>query len=496
MASTSSSPDKLLEEHKAAVARIQKQVKHFHDNKKQFRVYHGSTSSTRPLSFTRDSIVDTSDMNRLFPVDLATMTVKAEPKVPMDALAEHCLKHGVVPKIVMEFKGITAGGGYSGFSAESSMFRYGLFNNTVSDIEIVLGDGELDTASRTYNQDLLEHAAGSLGTFGIVTLLTIELIHAKPFIRVDTSLLESVTRVHEIFEESTKDDSIDYIDGVYFAKGRIGVMLGRFIDAPPPEAKAKVLKKMQVHWFADTVEEALDKKPTLENPHPIYMRTVDYLFRYDHGAFWGGKLAFKHFHVPENSLTKRLADPFLDSRTCYHALHKSGLANEYLVQDFGIPASTVCEFVEFVSDSLPELMMFLSPVRTARELGLTSRFNPRVAEVADQRIFAVGVYGRGPRDPKAFYELNRKLELRSAELLGAKLLYARTYYTEDEFWLIYDKPTYDEMRKKYRAEGLPSVFDKLKADMGTGAGRRRPVRGIVETMWDKAIGNKNYLLKK
>ena len=73
--------DKLLEEHSAAVKRIQEQVKYFHDNKKHFRVYHGSTSSTRPLQFQRDSIVDTSDMDRLFPVDLETMTVKAEPKV-------------------------------------------------------------------------------------------------------------------------------------------------------------------------------------------------------------------------------------------------------------------------------------------------------------------------------------------------------------------------------------------------------------------------------
>ena len=73
--------EKLLEEHQAAVKRIQEQVKYFHDNKKHFRVYHGSTSSTRPLQFQRDSIVDTSDMDRLFPVDLETMTVKAEPKV-------------------------------------------------------------------------------------------------------------------------------------------------------------------------------------------------------------------------------------------------------------------------------------------------------------------------------------------------------------------------------------------------------------------------------
>ncbi|KAL3957205.1 hypothetical protein ACCO45_007783 [Purpureocillium lilacinum] len=453
---------KLLEEHKAAVARIQKQVKHFYDNKKHFRVYHGSTSSTRPLQFQRDAIVDTSDMGRLFPVNLETMTVQAEPKVPMDALAAHCLAKGVIPKIVMEFKGITVGGGYSGFSGESSMYRYGLFNNTVSDIEIVLGDGSLETASRTHNADLLEHAAGSLGTFGIV----------------DLQLVEDVTKAHDIFEAATLDDAIHFIDGVYFRKGRIAVMFARFVDkAPSPD---KVLKKMQVHWFADTIEDILDKRPTAEKPTSIYMTTTDYLFRYDHGAFWGGKLAFKHFHVPQNSLTRRLADPFLDSRTCYHALHKSGLANEYVVQDFGIPASTVTEFISYAP----------------RDIGLSSRFNERVAEVADQRIFAVGVYGRGPRDPKAFYELNRKLELRSAELLGAKLLYARTYYTEDEFWLIYRKDIYEEMRKKYKAETLPTVFQKLQADMDTGAGKRRPVRGILETMWDKVTGNKEYLLKK
>lgn len=457
---------KLLEEHKAAVVRIQERVKHFYDNKKQFRVYHGSTSSTRPLSFKRDQIVDTSDMDRLFPVNLETMTVQAEPKVPMDALAAHCLKHGVVPKIVMEFKGITVGGGYSGFSGESSMYRYGLFNNTVSDIEIVLGDGTLETASRTHNEDLLEHAAGSLGTFGIVTLLTIELIRATPYVRVDLQLMTDVPTTHQVFEKATKDESIHFIDGVYFRQGKIAAMFGRFVDAPPPGHK--ILTRMQVHWFADTIEDGLKKKPTSEKPIALYMNTEDYLFRYDHGAFWGGKLAFKHFHVPENALTRRLADPFLDSRTCYHALHKSGLANEYVVQDFGIPSSTVTEFISYVNETLPELQIFLAPCKAPNEIGLSSRFNPRVSEISDQRIFAVGVYGRGPRDPKAFYDLNRKLEIRSAELMGAKLLYARTYYTEDEFWLIYDRTKYEEMRKKYNAESLPSVFDKLKADMGTG----------------------------
>lgn len=56
------------------------------------------------MQFERDAIVDTSDMHRIFPVDKEKMTVKAEPNVPMDVLAAHCIAQGVIPPIVMEFK--------------------------------------------------------------------------------------------------------------------------------------------------------------------------------------------------------------------------------------------------------------------------------------------------------------------------------------------------------------------------------------------------------
>lgn len=106
------------------------------------------------------------------------------------------------------------------------------------------------------------------------------------------------------------------------------------------------------------------------------------------------------------------------------------------------------------------------------------------------------MYGRGPRNHQKFIDLNRKLELKASELLGAKLLYARTYYTEEEFWTIYRRDTYEEMRRKYRAETLPNVYDKLKADMGYWR-KKRAVRGILETMWDvKVKKRREYLLKK
>ena len=93
----------------------------------------------------------------------------------------------------------------------------------------------------------------------------------------------------------------------------------------------------------------------------ISLRLEDYLFRYDHGVFWGARLAFKHFHVPQNNFTRLIAERFLDSRTCYQALHHSGLAGEYIIQDFVLPSSKVNEFLSYVRLRLPEIQIFLCP---------------------------------------------------------------------------------------------------------------------------------------
>lgn len=49
----------------------------------------------------------------------------------MDRLVEETLKYGLIPPVVMEFPGITVGGGYSGTSGESSSFKHGFFDRTL-----------------------------------------------------------------------------------------------------------------------------------------------------------------------------------------------------------------------------------------------------------------------------------------------------------------------------------------------------------------------------
>lgn len=96
-----------MEAHQAAVAAIRTRVQSFFAHQKPFRIYHGSTSSTRPSQYTKDNIVDTSGLTHVLKVDAEKKTVLTEPNVPMDALVSATLKHNLVPPVVMEFPGIT-----------------------------------------------------------------------------------------------------------------------------------------------------------------------------------------------------------------------------------------------------------------------------------------------------------------------------------------------------------------------------------------------------
>ncbi|KAH8799306.1 hypothetical protein F5884DRAFT_811396, partial [Xylogone sp. PMI_703] len=68
----------------------------------------------------------------------------------------------------------------------------------------------------------------------------------------------------------------------------------------------------------------------------------------------------------------------------------------------------------------------------------------------------IGLWGRAPRDMDAFVQQNRRLESKLAELGGRKALYSHAYYTEQEFWQIYNQAWYENLRQRYSATTLPT----------------------------------------
>ncbi|RBR09156.1 uncharacterized protein FIESC28_10006 [Fusarium coffeatum] len=175
----------VMDTHKEAVLCIAEKVRNFHDRDEPFRLYHGSTNSTRYSGRYADNVVDTSELKNIFEVDSSKKTVLVEPNVSMEALVDATLPHGLVPLVVMEFLAITVGGGFSGTSGESSSFRYGAFDATINSIEIILADGTVSNPSKYDRQDLFWGAASGFGTLGVVTLLEMQLKDAKPFVELN-----------------------------------------------------------------------------------------------------------------------------------------------------------------------------------------------------------------------------------------------------------------------------------------------------------------------
>src|SRR5664279_6298196 len=116
--------------HNTKIQLLSESIEEFFKDKKSFRVFHGSTNSTRVLTFKQDAMIDISDLNEVLSIDAKNKTAIVEPNVPMDELVKATLRHGLIPPIVMEFPGITVGGAIQGNGGESSSFKWGAFNQT------------------------------------------------------------------------------------------------------------------------------------------------------------------------------------------------------------------------------------------------------------------------------------------------------------------------------------------------------------------------------
>jgi FAD/FMN-containing dehydrogenase len=460
-----------MDAHQSAVAAIAARIQQFHATKTPFRVYHGSTSGTRKSQRRRDNTVDTSSLNRVLNVDTAKMTVLVEPNVPMDALVDATLQHGLVPPVVMEFPGITVGGGFSGTSGESSSFRYGAFENTVNWIEIVLPNGDVARASKTEKPDLFWGAASSFGTLGVVTLLEVQLRDAKRYVELTYRHVKAFDDVVSVLQaESTHDTTNDYVDAITFSLDSTVICTGRLVDTLPQGVFPRQFLRARDPWFylhAQDIEKRLQRHGTPSTAVEVdYIPLVDYLFRYDRGGFWGARYAFRYFITPFNRITRFLLNPFMHTRVMYRALHQSGLSDFQVVQDVGIPYPNATEFAHWLDQHLSIYPLWLCPLLVRREFpdsrhGLHAEFGDPSAP----NMLNFGVWGPVSFNRRECVAANRALEQTVHRLGGKKWLYAHAYYTEDEFWAHYDRKSYDALRAKYGADYLPSVYDKAKVDV-------------------------------
>ena len=494
-----------LEEHRKEVENIAASVRSFYARKEKFRIYHGSTNSTRKSASGRDpeKIVDTSRLSHVIHVDTEAQTALVEPNVPMDRLIEETLKYGLIPPVVMEFPGITVGGGYNGTAGESSSFKDGFFDRTLNWVEMVLANGEVITASDNINFDLFRGAAGAVGTFGVTTMVEIQLRQATRYVETIYHPVTSIKQAIDVLQDFTlRPGEFDYIDGIMFSKTKGAIVTGRMMDTLRLDVNVQRFSNAKDPWFYLHVRDRISKH---EEASVDAIPLPDYLFRHDRGGFWVGQESFNYFPgVPFNKFTRWFLDDFLHTRMLYTALHASGKSEQMIIQDLALPHESVVEFVDHIENLLGIWPLWLCPLKQSPRPTMHPHLNEYEADGKTLRpMLNIGLWGTAPPTHEGYIRANRAIETTLQELRGMKWLYAQTYSPEDAFWADFDKDWYNGLRQKYHATTLPDVYEKVKVDFeaerrskeGAGYGQKLvdmwPFAGLYGIV--RAIDSGNYL---
>lgn len=470
-----------MEHHTTIVDTIASEARRLYKLNESYRVFHGSSNSTRPRHGPGQNVIDISMLRNVLSVNVTEKTCLVEPNVPMDRLVEATMAYGLVPPVVMEFPGITAGGGFSGTSGESSSFRHGFFNATINWVEMILGNGDVVKASRTEHSDLFHGAAGAVGTLGTTTLLEVRLVEAQKFVKTTYQKVEDVAMAITEIRKHTANVDIDYVDGIMYSNDHGVIITGQLTNVKPADYQAQTFSDAADPWFYLHVREKTQHLGSLSSVIE-YIPLNEYLFRYDRAGFWVGRQGYSYFKIiPFSKFFRWLLDDYSHTRTLYHALHASGVSSQFVIQDLALPYERAEEFIGWVDRELHVWPLWLCPLAPcnmpsfhpvtakigAKGVQTLQDVDPSMSskEAMSQPMLNIGVWGWGPQNYGDFVIKNRALEKQLTRLGGRKWLYAHSYYDEEEFWKLYGRSWYEALRNKYFAAKMPTVFDKVTVDV-------------------------------
>ena len=414
--------------------------------------------------------LDASGLDQVLSIDPVSRTADVQAMTTYERLVDATLAHGLMPLVVPQLKTITIGGAVTGLGIESSSFRSGLPHESVQELEVLTGAGEIVVAGPSgENSDLFHAFPNSYGTLGYALRLVIDLEPVHPFVRlrhVRFANLEALTEaIADIVRTSAYGgEPVDFLDGTVFGADEAYLTLGSWSDTAP--------------YTSDYTGRRIYYR-SIRSRETDYLTVRDYLWRWDTDWFWcsrafGAQNRLVRALWPKRWLRSdvyaKLVRWEAHTRVAARVDHWRGRPRqERLVQDVEIPLHRAAEFLAWFLREVPIAPVWLCPLRL-RGTGATTALAdqgvggpwPLYPLHPDQTYVNVGFWSTVPipaggRDG----EVNRLIERAVADHDGHKSLYSESYYSPEEFWALYGGAVYREVKTRYDpATRLLDLYDK------------------------------------
>ena len=425
----------------------------------------------RPRSGVDVPGLDVSGLSGVLAVDPVGRTAEVQGMCTYEDLVDATLPHGLMPLVVPQLRTITLGGAVTGLGIEATSFRNGLPHESVLEMDVFTGVGEVVTCRP--GDDLFDAFPNSYGSLGYATRLRIRLVRAPAYValrhvRFDDAALLAKTVARVVDAREHDGTRVDGLDGVAFGPGEYYLTMATWAEDVASTGSTSDYTGQKV--FYRSIRE---RETDLLTIH-------DYLWRWDTDWFWcSGAFGVQH------PVVRRLWPRRWRRSDVYHRLvgldRRFGIADrldrragrpqrERVIQDVEVPVERLAEFLDWFDEAVGMRPVWLCPVvSTGSTNEGTSSTNDRgrpwpTYPLDPGRTYVnVGFWGTvhvGPDAPGS--PLNRAIEQRVHELGGHKSLYSEAFYDRDTFDRLYDGAHLAAVKARYDPEDrLTSLYDKV-----------------------------------
>jgi FAD/FMN-containing dehydrogenase len=390
--------------------------------------------------------LDTSGLTHVIAVDPEARTADVAGMCTYEDLVAATLPHGLAPLVVPQLKTITLGGAVTGLGIESTSFRNGMPHESVLELDILTGAGEVLTASPGEHADLFRAFPNSYGTLGYAVRLRIELEPVKPFVALTHlrfhTIADLVEAMDRIIETGRLDGvPVDYLDGVVFSADESYLCVGVQTAASGPVSDY-------------TRQEIFYRSIQHDDGAKLDRLTIhDYLWRWDTDWFWCSaafgaqqpliRRLWPRRHRRSSSYWKLMSlERRFDIGDRLERL-KGRPPRERVVQDIEVPIERCAEFLDWFLANVPIEPIWLCPLRLRDDAGWP------LYPLRPQRTYVnVGFWSTVPVGSTEG-ETNRRIEREVTELDGHKSLYSDAYYSREAFDELYGGEAYRAVKQRY-----------------------------------------------